>query len=414
MAQSSTKTYKFDDFIFDAEKLALYHQDHLIKHTEKKSLQVLAVLLENANRLTTHEEIVSQVWQDNLIGVTPGHIGQYISKLRKIFAEFSDGKNYIETEKGRGYLFIGEVSVTDPKLSTSPEVKQFHASPDLPETEGKNKKDISMTALPKPALVFMSLTPLFLFSFFGWGWLSENNEEKIKQAVKESQLYESLVIYKNPSSFDEKSMDKYWIAEPDMNSNFDRRRIIEATQKMQAEGRRYGDETKCEQFEFQSIEINRDGNFAVVKTLEKWFVSVYFTDGTLQKNRTIGPYFVSYILRKVDGNWLIEKSSTARVNRPVPRLSEIEKVSPVKAHQQFFVKISGQDFEPETVFIEVVGADCPENNPCKVPNGALREHSKLSDTRLENVPLTLASGDFRIVARNGNSSASNALQINIP
>ncbi len=134
----------------------------------------------------------------------------------------------------------------------------------------------------------------------------------------------------------------------------------------------------------------------------------------MQRNKTVGPYFVSYILRKVDGNWLIEKSTTARVNRPTPRLSEIEAVSEIKPNQQFFVRITGQDFEPETVYIEVIGEGCPEQKPCKVPNTALRENAKLSENALENVPLTLASGDFQIVVRNGDSQALNALQIFVP
>ncbi len=414
MSQFPSKSYIFDDFIFDTEKLALYHRNLLVKNTDKKSLQVLAVLLQNANQLTSHDEIIGQVWQDNPLGVTSAHIGQYISKLRKVFAEFDPEKNYIENVKGRGYLFFGEVTEISPEISVNIEDEQFEYSSAVSETERQNEKIVSSFIFPKPAFVLLLSIPIFLVFFLGWKWFSENNEEEIKQTVKESQLYESLIIYKNPSSFDEKSMDKYWIAEPDMNSNFDRRRITEAVQKMQAEGRRYGDETKCEQFEFQSIEINRDENFAVVKTLEKWFIAVYFNDGTLQKNRTVGPYFVSYILRKADGNWLIEKSTTARVNRPKPLLSAIETVSETKAKQQFFVKITGQDFEPETVYIEITGEGCPESKPCKVPNDALREHSKLSEAMLENIPLTLASGEFRLIARNGDSPASNALPINVP
>lgn len=414
MAQFPSNSYVFDDFIFDAEKHALYHRNQLVKNTEKKSLQVLAVLLQNANQMTSHDEIIKQVWKDNPLGVTSGHIGQYISKLRKVFAEFDTEKNYIETVKGRGYSFIGDVSSNASETSINSKEKQIEFSPALPETEQEGEKTFSLFGFQKFTLVFLVMIPIFLLTLFGWTWLSENNEEEIKRVVKESQLYESLVIYKNPKSFNEASLDKYWTAELEINSNYDRQRIREAVQKMNAESRQYGDGTKCEQFEFQSIEINQDKNLAVVKTLEKWFIAVYFDDGTLQKNKTVGPYFVSYILRRVDGNWLIEKSNTARVNRPTPRLSEIKAVSEAQSNRQFLVKITGQEFEPETVFIEVFGVGCPENKPCKVPNSALREHSTLSDTRLENVPLTLASGDFRIVVRNGDSQASNALQINVP
>ena len=410
-----SKIHTFDDFRFDASRFALYNKGEMIKDGDKKTMQVLAVLLLNPNKLSTHNEIIEQVWEDNPLGVTSGHIGQYISKLRKIFAKFAPEKHYIETVKGRGYSFVGDVSSDEseilPNLKYEPDEYLFNA----PErTDNLSEKVVSRFILPKFALVFPALISVILIVFIGWTWFSQNDEEEIRRVVKESQFYESLVVYKNPTSFDNAALDKYWTNELDINQNYDRHRIREAAKKLADEGRHYGSETKCEQFEFQSIEINQDKNFAVVKTLEKWFIAVYFTDGTLQKNKYVGPYFVSYILRKIDGRWLIEKSNTARISRPTPRLSNIEAVSEMKSGQQFFVKLNGQDFETETVYIAVFGVGCPENNPCKVLNAALREHSKLTETELNNVPLTLASGDFRIEVRNGDSQASNTVYLKVP
>ena len=405
--------HAFDNFRFDTDRLALYHKDILVKTADKKTMQVLVVLLLRPNRLTTHEEIIEKVWEDNPLGVTSGHIGQYISRLRKVFAEFAPENKYIETVKGRGYSFVGDISTNETEAIKSND-KQFESHSFFPEAEPKDRETSSAFTFSKLLIVFLSLIPVFLLVFLGWAWLSESNEEKIRQVVKESQMFESLVIYKNPASFNESDLDKYWTKELETGTNYDRQRIRESIKKLNAEGRRYGSETKCEQFEFQSVEINQDKNFAVVKTLEKWFIAVYFNDGTLQKNKYVGPYFVSYILRKVDGRWLIEKSNTARINRPTPRLSGVETVSTAKAGQQFFVKITGQDFEAETVCIEISGEGCPASRPCKVPNSALRERSKLSETVLDNVPLTLGSGDFQLVVHNGDSPMSNPIVINVP
>ena len=411
------KVYVFDDFRFDAEKLVLYHEDVWVKTGDKKTMQVLAALLLNPNKLTSHEEIIQKVWKDNPHGVTPGHIGQYIKKLRKVFTEFTPEKTYIETIKGRGYLFVGDVNPHEIPASINLQTEQPRNSPPAPADERKTAKSASSRDYRRFAYAFLILIPVLLVAVFSWkgfSFFSFNDEEEIKRVVKESQLYESLVLYKNPALFSEETLDKYWSSELDTNSNFDRRRIRESLEKLKTEGRHYGDETKCEQFEFQSVEINQAKDFAVVKTLEKWFIAVYFNDGTLQKNKYVGPYFVSYILRKIDGRWLIEKSTTARVSRPVPRLINIETVSEARPKQEFFVKITGQDFEAETVSIEVVGEGCPESRPCKVPNSALREKSKLTDTALDNVPLTLASGDFQIVVRNGDSQPSNAMPLTVP
>ena len=408
-----SKIYNFDKFRFDANKFALYHNDRLIKNIGEKPLQVLAVLLQNPHKLTAHEEIIEQVWQDNPLGINSVHIAQYISKLRKVFTEFAPEKKYIETVRGRGYLFVGDI-LSD-EILTNLKYELSENLPALPISEDDSSEDIvSPSVFSKSALVFGALVLVSLIGLLAWTWFSESDEDEVRRVVKESQLYESLVLYKNPSLFKEESLDKYWTAELDINANYDRHRIREAVKKLSDEGRRYGDETKCEQFEFQSVEINQSKNFAVVKTLEKWFIATYFNDGTLQKNKYVGPYFVSYIVRKVGGSWLIEKSTTARVSRPTPRLSDIEAVSEMKSGQQFFVRITGQDFEAETVYIEVFGEGCPESKPCKIPNTALRENSKLTETALDNVPFTLASGDFRIVVHNGESQASNPVYIKVP
>lgn len=153
---------------------------------------------------------------------------------------------------------------------------------------------------------------------------------------------------------------------------------------------------------------------AVVKTLEKWFIAVYGGDGKLIRNRTVGPYFVSYILRKIDGQWLIEKSNTGRATPSAPRLTKVEATTEAASGKQFFVRLTGEDFLSEIVHIKIIGEGCPESNPCVIPNSALLKHSKLSGSIIENIPLTLASGEFSIVAHNGESKASNALTLRVP
>jgi len=415
MQNPPEKIYYFDEFRFDTVRLSLYHNDLMIKNIGEKPLRVLAVLIENPKKLTAHDEVIGKVWQDNPLGITSIHIAQYISKLRKVFAEFAPGKDYIETVKGRGYSFVGDVSANENYVSTPLQHEPSEYLPvSLVAENDSGKEIVSPRNKVKFALVFGVLTAICLISFTAWTWFSESDEDEIRKAVKESQLYESLVLYKNPASFEEAHLDKYWTTELDHKSNSDRNRIREAVKKLNEESRRYGDETKSEQFEFQTVEINREQNFAVVKTLEKWFIAVYFNDGTLQKNKHVGPYFVSYLLRKTDGRWLIEKSNTARINRPTPRLSEVEILSEMKPGQQFFVKLSGQDFEAETVYLEIFGAGCPESKPCKLSNNILRENSKITETVLDNVPLTLSSGEFRVSARNGDSQASNFVSLKVP
>lgn len=413
MKTDSQKVYKFGSFSFDADRLAFYHKEELIKRVEKKSLEVLAALLRNPKTVVTHDEIIEQVWGDSSYGITPLHVNQYISKLRKIFAEHEPEGNFIETLRGRGYVFGAEIEIDEGReidtqiTDLQPQKIGQSLGDSINDTKSSNsfwKYQVAVIALLIILLVLAATQVL----------KPNNDEEEIRRVVKESQMYESLVLYKNPTAFKEEDFDKYWTTELDVNTNYDRGRIRELVNKMIAEGRRYGDETKCEQFDFQSVEIDKSGEMALVKTLEKWFVAVYFNDGSLQKNKYIGPYFVSYIVRKVDGRWLIEKSNTARVSRPTPNVAKIEPVLDIKPGVESRIRMTGQDFEAETIFLQVTGPGCPEVKPCKVPNDVLREHAKISEMLLDNVPITLASGEFQIVVYNGDSKPSVPVSLIVP
>jgi len=247
-----------------------------------------------------------------------------------------------------------------------------------------------------------------------WYSYSNSDEEEIAKVIKDGQIYESLVLHKNPEQFQESDLDKYWAPDPDLGLNFDRTRIRDSVKRLIVEGRRNGDESKCEQFEFQSIQVDKTGQQATARTLEKWAITEYKTNGELIKLKTVGPYFVDYIVRKIDGRWLIEKSNTARTVRPTPRIDNLIQTNQPVAGKEFTVTIVGMDFEPITVFIEVIGNGCPESKPCKVDNGALLERSMLSATKLENVPLTLASGEYKIAVRNGDSKPSTPASLVVP
>jgi len=152
---------------------------------------------------------------------------------------------------------------------------------------------------------------LIIVAIAAVNYYSVSDEEQVRRVVKESQMYESLVLYSNPTAFDENNLRKYWIDEPNVG-DVDFIKVRNGVKNLVSKNVYYGKESKCEKFDFVSVDVNETKDFAVVKTIEKWFVAKYQTDGTLIENKTIGPYSITYHLRKVKGNWLIEKSSTAR------------------------------------------------------------------------------------------------------
>ena len=317
MNEFSKNTYNFGNFSFDSNKLALYHQKQLIKNGGGKPLQVLVVLLQNANALASHDEIIEQVWQDNISGVTSENVAQYVGKLRKMFADYEPNTKFIENVKGRGYMFVGEVS-PEATAETPPEVLVLQSELSFADEEmnvAPLEKDNPRRRFIKPAHIFAALFAVIFISLAAGNWRAAIDEEKeIMRVVEDSQKFESLVLYENPAGFDEAQLTKYWLPDTDFNADSDIREVRKGVQRLLDEERFYGKETKSERFEFQNVEINKSNDYAVVKTLEKWFIVEYRKDGTLLKTKNVGPYFVSYLLQKVDGRWLIEKSNTTRAN----------------------------------------------------------------------------------------------------
>jgi len=73
-----------------------------------KTFDVLRYLAENAGRLVTHEELLAAVWRG--VHVQPEVLKSYILAIRNALGDKSSSPRFIETQRGRGYRFIGEMA----------------------------------------------------------------------------------------------------------------------------------------------------------------------------------------------------------------------------------------------------------------------------------------------------------------
>lgn len=403
-------TYAFGNFIFDADKLVLFHDGAILEKVDQKSLEVLAAILASPDRVGLYDRIIDDVWPND-VGADSLRVNQYASRVQKKLEALEPGTEFLKNIRGRGYAFVTNVTLVKPNSD-----------------EARNDTD-SLLENGQPASLkgsdgsswlkwrsWLLITCLVIVGsiLVGWNFWNVDEENEVRRVVRESQMFESLNLYANPAGFIETDLDRYWTSEFDGEANYDRGRIRQTVSKLAVEGRRYGEGSKCEIFDFQTVEINSNNDRASVRTFEKWLLADYSVDGNLLKVKTVGPYFVDYLLRKIDGRWLVEKSTTARTVRPTPLVLELQLVTAPSAGQEFLVSLFGSDFEPTTVYLEVVGKDCPETKPCKVDNGALLERAKLTNASLENVPLTLSSGEFRIYVRNGDSKPSAPQTVVVP
>jgi DNA-binding winged helix-turn-helix (wHTH) protein len=412
MSTPAQFTYEFSRFRFDPEKLLLYHNGQLVNGAAQKTLEVLKAILEADSDVASYDEIIARVWPDDPHGADSLRVNQYVRQIRKIISTYEPDLQLVENIKGRGYRLVVPVMRPDhsgeDRINEDPGVRSTVA----PVSAGE--KNHSRPVVRGWLVASVLLLGALLVISAAWLWIPDDEVETVRSVLRESQLYESLVLFRDPAAVTDEDLDRYWTSEPPLELNHDRKRIAESLIDLQNEGLHYGDGTKCEQFDIQWINIDKAGEMATARTLEKWFIAIYQSDGTPQKNKTVGPYFVDYILKKVGGRWLIEKSTTARVTRPVPRLIDLEAITQPVGGSEFLVRITGHDLEPSTIFLQLVGPGCPDSKPCKISNVTLLERATLTATALENVPLTLASGDFRVSAHNGESQPSNFLYLNVP
>ena len=105
MNMQDAKQFSFNSFWLDIEKRQLLHRNQPVILT-RKALDTLGVLVSNAGRVVTREELKRLVWGDTF--VEEATIAQNIFTLRKTLGEREPGQNLIETIAGVGYRFTGQ------------------------------------------------------------------------------------------------------------------------------------------------------------------------------------------------------------------------------------------------------------------------------------------------------------------
>ncbi len=76
----------------------------------RKTFELLRFLTQNPNRLLTNDEIREALWSG--IHVTGGLVKEYIHDLRVALGDDPRAPRFIETVRGRGYRFIGDIRAT--------------------------------------------------------------------------------------------------------------------------------------------------------------------------------------------------------------------------------------------------------------------------------------------------------------
>lgn len=97
---------EFGKFRLDAERRVLWFENAPV-NLPLKEIELLCVLTESSGEVVTKDELLEKVWADSF--VEESNLSRHIYVLRKIFKDYGEATDLIQTVPRRGYRFTGEV-----------------------------------------------------------------------------------------------------------------------------------------------------------------------------------------------------------------------------------------------------------------------------------------------------------------
>lgn len=100
-AEPHRNTYVFNELVVDADNSQVTVRGKPVSLTPTE-FQLLLTLAQNAGRILSHEQLLSQVWGPEYVG-EPGYVKRYVWYLRQKIEQDPSDPEYILTERGFGY-----------------------------------------------------------------------------------------------------------------------------------------------------------------------------------------------------------------------------------------------------------------------------------------------------------------------
>jgi TolB-like protein/DNA-binding winged helix-turn-helix (wHTH) protein len=126
------RIYQVGDLVIDLGR-ATVHRGGQPLHVQGLSFDLLALLVESAPDLVTHDEILSRIWKGLVVG--PETLSQRIKLLRAALEDDSRAPRYIEVVRGRGCRLVADVRLLEDEVA-APAPTASPVSPESPRKRG--------------------------------------------------------------------------------------------------------------------------------------------------------------------------------------------------------------------------------------------------------------------------------------
>jgi DNA-binding winged helix-turn-helix (wHTH) protein/tetratricopeptide (TPR) repeat protein len=165
--QSACDGYRFGRFEIWTRNGLLLRDEKRIR-IEELPFQLLLVLLESPGEVVSKETLRTRLWSDRTFGELDNGLHVATAKLREALGEKAGAARYIETVRGRGYRFNGEVELlfsSATGAASSHEIAEPESAPPPPPAPPDLPKLEQAQSLGRPrAIPTAALSLLLLFA----------------------------------------------------------------------------------------------------------------------------------------------------------------------------------------------------------------------------------------------------------
>src|ERR1700681_2852012 len=114
----------------DLKRYELRRGDTVLR-LEKIPMELLIFLVEHKDRLVSREQIIERIWGRDVFLDTGQGINTAVRKIRLALREDAEQLRYLQTVVGKGYRFIGQITVTSDKRDSGTQAPS-ESGPPLP------------------------------------------------------------------------------------------------------------------------------------------------------------------------------------------------------------------------------------------------------------------------------------------
>ena len=174
MSSLTSNLYEFDEFRLDPQSRVLRRGGTAVALTPK-AFDVLLLLIQNAGRIVTKDELMKAVWPDSF--VEESNLTQTIFMVRKALDETA-GRRYILTVQGQGYRFLVPVTET---ANSGPEIETRETEGPVPPASAASESEIQLPPHRRRArdwrsaiIAFAVVALVLLAASTLWTWRSRD------------------------------------------------------------------------------------------------------------------------------------------------------------------------------------------------------------------------------------------------